>query len=240
MGLGKGRQLAGMVLEAWRKGRKRHLWVSVSADLLVDAQRDLNDIGATSIADKTQNITKLPASSRIAMKEGVIYSTYSALVQDRRLKQMVDWLGKEDAQGCILFDESHKAKNLFPDAEAQAATDDQAAARRPRRRGAAKKSTKMARAVQRLQDECPSARVVYCSATGACSIGNMGYMSRLGLWGTGTAFASFSEFEKSLGMGGVGAMELIAVRLRTEHSTFAPAARARLNAPRARSVRSST
>ena len=40
-----------------------------------------------------------------------------------------------------------------------------------------------------LQKKLPNARVVYCSATGASSLGNMAYMGRLGLWGPGTAFS---------------------------------------------------
>lgn len=44
-GMGKGRVLAGLVAENWLRGRKRHLWVSVSNDLAVDARRDLTDIG---------------------------------------------------------------------------------------------------------------------------------------------------------------------------------------------------
>jgi len=58
VGLGKGRQLAGIIYDNWLRGRKRHLWVSVSADLMQDARRDLDDIGATDIP--IHNITKLP------------------------------------------------------------------------------------------------------------------------------------------------------------------------------------
>ena len=46
VGLGKGRQLAGLLLENHRRGRRRHVWLSVSADLAEDARRDLGDIGA--------------------------------------------------------------------------------------------------------------------------------------------------------------------------------------------------
>ena len=49
VGLGKGRQLAGVIVENWLCGRKRHLWVSVSADLMEDAKRDLKDIGFSHI-----------------------------------------------------------------------------------------------------------------------------------------------------------------------------------------------
>ena len=37
-------------------------------------------------------------------------------------------------------------------------------------------------------------RVVYASATGASEPRNMAYMSRLGLWGSGTQFKDFMEF----------------------------------------------
>ena len=44
-GMGKGRQLAAMILDATRRGRARHVWVSVSSDLVLDAKRDLRDVG---------------------------------------------------------------------------------------------------------------------------------------------------------------------------------------------------
>jgi hypothetical protein len=44
------------------------------------------------------------------------------------------------------------------------------------------------------QNKLPDARVVYCSATGASEPRNMGYMTRLGLWGAGTDFPHFSSF----------------------------------------------
>ena len=45
-----------------------------------------------------------------------------------------------------------------------------------------------------VQNRMRDARVVYCSATGASEPRNMGYMARLGLWGTGTDFPKFSCF----------------------------------------------
>jgi len=49
-GVGKGRQIAGLILEHKRTGGKRTLWVSVSNDLRFDAKRDLSDLGAEGIA----------------------------------------------------------------------------------------------------------------------------------------------------------------------------------------------
>ena len=111
VGLGKGRQLAGIILDNWNQGRKRHLWVSVSADLMQDAIRDLRDIGAGHIEVlnivKTIGGTKLDAG-RNGFKEGVVFSTYSGLVskgqKGSRERQIIQWLGGGDAEGCMLFD----------------------------------------------------------------------------------------------------------------------------------------
>lgn len=54
-GVGKGRQLAGVIVENWlqwarhgrvrRRGRRKAVWISESADLVYDCKRDLKDIG---------------------------------------------------------------------------------------------------------------------------------------------------------------------------------------------------
>ena len=73
----------------------------------------------------------------------------------------------------------------------------------------------MAQACQDIQQRCPNARVVYCSATGASSLDNMAYMLRLGLWGPGTAFVDgFGSFATAIGKSGVGAMELVALDMK--------------------------
>ena len=82
-----------------------------------------------------------------------LFGTYSALIGKTtkgrgktRLDQLIDWCG-QSFDGVIVFDESHKAKNLYP---ANAKT----------------KSTKTGLAVQGLQERLPGARIVYASATG--------------------------------------------------------------------------
>ena len=44
-GAGKGRQVAGIVLDNWLKGRRRAVWISKSDKLLEDAQRDWRALG---------------------------------------------------------------------------------------------------------------------------------------------------------------------------------------------------
>jgi hypothetical protein len=44
-GVGKGRQISGIILDNYSRGRRRHLWISSSSDLHRDAERDLRDLG---------------------------------------------------------------------------------------------------------------------------------------------------------------------------------------------------
>ncbi|OQS04488.1 hypothetical protein THRCLA_03282 [Thraustotheca clavata] len=205
-GVGKGRQLAGIIFDNACRGRKKHLWLSVSDDLRADAERDLNDIGChISVIDGCQQLDKANMKGlgkSNSVKQGVLYSTYSTLTSNlnhatkSRLTQIVEWCGP-NFDGCILFDECHKAKHgelSSKDANA----------------------SKVAQAVAKLQQLLPLARVVYCSATGVGGIEHMAYMSRLGLWGPSTAFAGFSDFLFTIRNKGMGAMEMLAIELKMQ------------------------
>ncbi|KAG9278681.1 hypothetical protein AMEX_G6582 [Astyanax mexicanus] len=191
-GVGKGRTVAGIILENYLKGRKRALWFSVSNDLKYDAERDLKDIEAPNIPVFALNKIKYGDT---ATSEGVLFATYSALIGESqaggqhrtRLKQILDWC-KPEFDGVIVFDECHKAKNAT--------------------------STKMGKAVLDLQNKLPLARVVYASATGASEPKNMIYMSRLGIWGEGTPFKTFEDFLHAIEKRGVGAMEIVAMDMK--------------------------
>ncbi|XP_013123200.1 si:ch73-63e15.2 isoform X2 [Oreochromis niloticus] len=191
-GVGKGRTVAGIILENYLKGRKKALWFSISNDLKFDAERDLKDIDAPNIPVHALNKIKYGDT---ATSEGVLFATYSALIGESqaggqlrtRIKQILDWC-KPEFDGVIIFDECHKAKNAT--------------------------STKMGKAVLDLQSKLPHARVVYASATGASEPKNMIYMSRLGIWGEGTPFRTFDDFLHSIEKRGVGAMEIVAMDMK--------------------------
>ncbi|XP_060890811.1 si:ch73-63e15.2 isoform X2 [Labrus mixtus] len=191
-GVGKGRTVAGIILENYLKGRKKSLWFSISNDLKFDAERDLKDIDALNIPVHALNKIKYGDT---ATSEGVLFATYSALIGESqaggqhrtRIKQILDWC-KPDFDGVIIFDECHKAKNAT--------------------------STKMGKAVLDLQNKLPRARVVYASATGASEPKNMIYMSRLGIWGEGTPFRAFEDFLHAIEKRGVGAMEIVAMDMK--------------------------
>ena len=166
-----------MIAENWLCGRKRHLWVSVSADLMEDAKRDLKDIGfshikvplllsrcartnghvhdastprpaglqhhkaaagqdgrdaagrdrrAARLVRRLRRLLHLQRADRKGPLQADVRSPVGwagraagplprPTVRPRRAEQLVAWLGSAQAEGCILFDESHKAKNLAPE-----------------------------------------------------------------------------------------------------------------------------
>ena len=72
------------------------------------------------------------------------------------------------------------------------------------------KCSKTAAAVVELQNSLLRARVVYCSATLVSEPKNLGFMSRLGLWGPGTEHPTgFTQFLGGIKQLGTGAMELV-------------------------------
>ena len=146
--------------------------MSISNDLVVDAQRDLSDCGC-----KELRVVPLHKQSygdlgkALGDQNTVLFTTYSSLVAKQqgkggqpgrsRVGQIMKWLGP-DFEGCIVFDESHKCKNLFPQAGGQ--------------------QSRTGRAVVELQRAAPQARVLYCSATGASEPRNLGARTRTPFW----------------------------------------------------------
>lgn len=197
-GAGKGRQVAGIILDNKLKGRKRALWISVSERLLEDAQRDWAALGQERLL--VTPLSRFRQGSEIKLHEGVLFTTYATLrSQDRgdkvsRVQQVVNWLGS-DFDGVIVFDEAHAMANA---AGGKGGRGEQA----PSQQG---------RAGLRLQHALPGARIVYVSATGATTVQNLAYAQRLGLWGgEDFPFATRGEFVAAIEEGGVAAMEVLA------------------------------
>jgi hypothetical protein len=197
-GVGKGREVAGIILDNFNQGRKRAVWISNNAPLLEDAIRDWTALGGNKKEILLQGKTK--AESDITQKEGILFTTYPMLrggsKKDKsktRLKQIVDYFGK-DYDGVIVFDEAHNMGNARDSGEGLDR----------------KKASEMGRAGVELQNLLPNARIVYASATGATEVHNLAYLTRLGLWGKGTAFSNVDDFIGKIDAGGLAAMELVA------------------------------
>lgn len=203
-GVGKGAEIAGIILDNFGKGRKKAVWVSENAKLAPSAARDLEWVGMDpKKVLKKQSVQK----GRITAQEGVMFTTYDTLrasskekkdakgtvlvKAQKRIDQLIEWLG-EDFDGVVAFDESHNMGNSL----------DQG--------GRGKKAAQKALAGVELQRRLPKARIVYVSATGATEVMNLAYADRLGLWGEGTAFANKRTFINEITSGGVAAMEVVA------------------------------
>jgi hypothetical protein len=197
-GAGKGRQVAGILLDNWLKGRRRAVWVSKSDKLIEDAQRDWSALDQERLL--VTPLSRFRQGTPIRLEQGVLFTTYATLRTDARdgkvsrVRQIVEWLGS-DFDGVIIFDESHAMQNA---AGGKGDRGDQAA-------------SQQGRAGLRLQHALPNARVVYVSATGATTVHNLAYAQRLGLWGgEDFPFATRGEFVEAIEAGGVAAMEVLA------------------------------
>ncbi|OLP58935.1 methylase [Xaviernesmea oryzae] len=197
-GCGKGRQVAGILLDNWLCGRRKAVWISKSDKLLEDAQRDVAALGLERLL--VTPLSRFAQGKRIELPEGFLFTTYATLRSDdrgeklSRVKQIVEWLGS-DFDGVIVFDESHAMQNAAGSTGERGDTG-------PSQQG---------RAGLRLQHALPDARVVYVSATGATSVHNLAYAQRLGLWGgEDFPFATRAEFVEAIEAGGVAAMEVLA------------------------------
>jgi predicted RNA methylase len=194
-GTGKGRQVAGIILDNWLKGRKRAIWISENETLLEDARRDWSALGGIGI--DIQPLSHWSLGSAVTLAEGILFVSYPTLRSQRaeatRLRQILDW-ARADFDGVIIFDEAHAMGGV---AGGQGAF------------GTVKGSEQGLAGVA-LQHNLPEARVVYASATGASDINNLAYAVRLGLWGPETAFVNRESFMSAIRQGGIAAMELVA------------------------------
>jgi hypothetical protein len=79
-GVGKGREIGGIILDNIRQGRKKHVWVTEKQPLLKDAQRDFKGVGGDPALIFPQGTSKgTDADADIKQKSGIVFTTYSTL-----------------------------------------------------------------------------------------------------------------------------------------------------------------
>lgn len=204
-GMGKGRTLAALIYENFKQGRKRALWISMSAAMKVNVERDVRAVGAS------EHIKVAPLSNFHyrdivtdneceSFRKGIVCCSYTELITEAphpgtthstHVMQLIEWLGN---CGVIVFDECHKANAL-------SLTN-------------TNKFIRLCTMALELQQELPLARVVYAAATGAAEPRNMVYMSRLGLWGEGTSWSLFQGFVYAMEKRSSGAMDSISADMK--------------------------
>lgn len=197
-GAGKGRQVAGIILDNWLQGRRKALWISKSDKLLEDAQRDWSALAQEKLLVVPQS--RYQQGKPITLPEGILFTTYATLRSAERegkasrLEQIKQWLG-EDFDGVIIFDEAHAMANAAPTNGTRGTV----------------KGSQQGVAGLILQHALPLARVVYVSATGATTIENLAYAQRLGLWGSDDLpFENRGAFVSAMQEGGIASSEVLA------------------------------
>lgn len=142
-GVGKTRTLAGIISEMEeRVTRLRGIWLCPNNNL-IDFIKEENSL--------VNSTTKF--ISDVSEGDGILISTYSKLVRQKSLGELVNWLNNSD-DTVLIFDESHIAKNA---------------------------SSLTGKMVQEIQLKMPKACAVYCSATAATSLAELAYAPKLGL-----------------------------------------------------------
>jgi len=193
-GAGKGRQIAGCILDQWLAGRRRAIWISKNESLLEDARRDWQALGG--LPADIQPLSNWKIDQPIPFSEGILFVTYPTLRSQRqdatRLDQLLKWAG-EAFEGVIAFDESHEMGGVAGGEGMRG------------KQGGSQQGI----AGVLLQNHLPKARVLYASATGASDVNNLAYAVRLGLWGPEIGFASREDFIGQIRGGGIAAMEVV-------------------------------
>jgi predicted RNA methylase len=198
-GAGKGRQIAGIILDQWLRNNRKHIWITENAPLLEDARRDWNALGG--VALDIQPLSNWKPGQKITMGQGILFATYATIRNSTsdgsRLNQILDW-AQDDFSGAIIFDEAHAMGGVAGGETGYGE----------------KKGSLQGLTGVRLQNALPEARVIYSSATGASDINNLAYATRLGLWGPGTEFATRDNFISDIRSNGIAAMEVVARELK--------------------------
>ena len=197
-GVGKGREISGIILDNFNSGRTKAVWVSVSSGLVNDARRDWVDLGGkeSDIIDFSKEKGKKGGIGKF--DKGIMFVSYDTLKSGKKGGEtnadiIADWFGK-DFDGVIVFDEAHKAGNLIAEKTGRGS----------------KKPSQNAIKANDFQNSLKNARVVYASATIADKVSGLAFVSRIGLWGDGTQFSGVDDFVGKIGGSGMAAMELVA------------------------------
>ena len=215
-GVGKAREIIGVILEMMAQGHKKHVVISAKEEgLFRQFQKDYASVTGVSAKQAEQTVQsqkkwKSPADKIKDFDEGILYTTYAtfahkydtgtsgAQTKKTRVEQLKEWLGP-DFDGTIVFDETHNMGN---------------AVNLGNSRGG--EASLRARAGLDIQEAFPNARILYLSATAARDVEKLSFATRLGLWGNGTKFTDIEDFVTRIAghSSPIGAMELISQNMK--------------------------
>lgn len=215
-GVGKTRTTIAAILDRVAKSRDKGapgfkvLWVSCRLDLekdVLNTLRAMESQTGVNSAMKWSKYTDLRKTrnsrrnSKLSSEDSfgdLMFITYGALrtgisgwdtSNASMLNGVIKWIDGA-SESIIVFDEAHVSKT--PSSSTHAG-------------------------VCILQNCAPRSGIIYCTATAASDIGNLSYMTRLGLFGEydGSPFFTHSECCRCLRKGGPSALEMVALHLKS-------------------------
>jgi hypothetical protein len=205
-GLGKSREILGVIAENFALGRKKALWITKSKGLITQIK---NDMAAMQMNVPIFGQEKYGQADKIKENEGILLTTYSTAAtafghNKPRYNQIREWLG-DNFDGALVFDESHLMKNV---SESKFVSEEEKVT-------ALQEGSLRGRMGVQMKKDFPEARIVNASATAATTPTNLAYLTRMGLWGEGTSFPQFVPFLNAVRDGGVAMMEMISRDLKS-------------------------
>jgi hypothetical protein len=104
-GVGKGREIVGMIADNWYKGRQKSIWVSCNRKMVDDAKRDRDDVVQHDVSIKLHS----PGKSMVSKNKGIMFITYRSLSEQKKkgtfktVENLVDWAGGRDFDGLVIL-----------------------------------------------------------------------------------------------------------------------------------------
>ncbi len=87
-GVGKGREISGIIMDNFNKGKNKAVWISKSASLYEDAIRDWTGIGGNK--DLLFNLSKTKLGQPVTNTKGILFTTYHTLKTEKDNKKRPD------------------------------------------------------------------------------------------------------------------------------------------------------
>lgn len=198
-GVGKTNEIAGVILDQWMRGKKRHIIVVERAKHVAHVQEAWMMLGGSSREVVFQGA--YGAKDRLPDRDAVLITTYALIRDDRRYAELLEWAnGRREFDGILAFDEAHNMRNAIDDQHEEGA-------------GKGNQSQQGMRGVE-LQEALPEGGVIYASATMATDVYNLGYAPRLGLWGEHAPFATEQDFIGQMYLLDEAALEQVCIDLK--------------------------
>lgn len=178
-GVGKSNEFCGVIMDQWLRGKKRHIVVVERSKHVPHIKEAWEMVGGNSRVIHFQGDQH--ASDELPSRDGIMVTTYALIRDIKRFNALVEWANENEVMdGILVFDEAHNMRNAIEDMHEEGS--------------GRKNQSQQGMAGVNLQNELPRAGVVYASATMATDVYNLGYATRLGLWGENAPFYSNQTF----------------------------------------------